>query len=463
MKNRLFLIAFLFLAGFFLWVKCNVDPVVIPTADPYQYVPFPSGFNYPVPRATLDQWVQARNMDSIRSHAWSIWAGLNQPTPYPDLKVWQTWHSIFEIVKNPPPTPDDPGNDDADAELPYPNYVPKYDCPPGNGKFLDVPLLLIANIYYNQATFDWITGKRLHHASTLDSLLNEGYTDIPQAPEGAVIVKHVYWPVSKKTDEYSILPMWDGPAGKDPLVYNGFETWDRAVAVTANPNPPETVSASYLHRVTNRENYHYRYDDMKTVNIDQFYHIKLDANTLGGLSDCDTCVINNCFNYAFNRDFEEGDYLVSLGMHMLTKEISDWTMQTVWWHDQPDTSRYAQNKPANIPPGPWQNYLISTAYFMATPSDPAGKPHFSYNPYIELVIPEKNRIRSNCQNCHVRAAFPVAGHPFFIADMIESPVTLPASGAYYYAIKEGYISPGDSIFDGLIRTDFNWSIPDRAE
>ncbi|MEL6671396.1 MAG: hypothetical protein AAFR61_04365 [Bacteroidota bacterium] len=470
MKSSLLLS--LTLAFLLLGAGCQPEKPEDETAGPLtpvlrsdEYTPIPAGFDYPLPQEQILGWVNAYDLDSIRNHAWNLWAGVNQLTASGE-KVWETWHPIYQVMP-PSPEPDTNGLPNLDPNnKTIPQYETKHPCKPGYGRFLNVPLILTANIFYNDKLINWIREKGLHRDAVLDSMLKAGMKEVPHAPHGAMIIKHVYWPVSKYKEEFSVLPMWDGPAGKDSNAYNGFETWDRAVALTMYKDVPDTVSGEYLWHVANREDFNYRYEKMSTVHMDRFYTFPLNQANLALLSESDKCIISNCFNQAFNRDMEEGDALVSLGMHILSKEIPDWAMQTAWWHDKPDApynQKYSANKPTNLPPGPWQNYVMSTAYFMSIPNAPGGEPHIAFSPYIECVIPEANRINSNCQNCHIRAAHPTAGKPFYIAHITGQEYEAPnIHGAFYDCGREGFISTDDPIFKGLIRTDFNWSIPDRS-
>jgi len=92
---------------------------------------------------------------------------------------------------------------------------------------------------------------------------------------------------------------------------------------------------------------------------------------------------------------------------------------------------------------------MCTAYDMEQPLEGNGTPHVCSNPYIELVIPETYRSVTNCQNCHIRGAFPAAE---VLTDVITQ-------DAHYDSERRGVIDWSDHIFDGLITTDFSWSIP----
>jgi len=471
---RYFIIFLAFLSVIFL-IQCGQNPSDASTETSAEigstasYVPFPHGFDFPTDRNTIDQWVAKQDVPAIREHAWKLWAGLSQPNA-DGIEIWRTWYNLNQIfdglsgaVGGTKHVPCDPRADSlAERYGLAPIYPENWQCGANKeGRFINtIDALLIFSVYYNQGAHDWIMRKDLHQKSTLTDWLEAGKTDIPHAPDTAMVVKPVFYPVKADPDAYTALPVWDGPGDRDPLAYNGFETWERAVAITTNPNPPPTVPVSYLHGLCNRDSFRYEFPTARTVSLDKFYALKLDKETLAKFSSGDSCVVNATFNYVHNRDFSEGDYLVTIGMHILSKEIEDWTMQTVWWHDKPDEGPFAADKPDDIPDGTWKNYLLTQAYYMAVPNRAAGAPHIAYNPYIELMVPEENRMRSNCQNCHRRA-----GNPLFPAIAVHPIGRKPPKwkpGAGYNPLQEGFIMDSDTIFDGVIRTDFNWAIPMNA-
>jgi hypothetical protein len=157
-----------------------------------------------------------------------------------------------------------------------------------------------------------------------------------------------------------------------------------------------------------------------------------------------------------------------MAMHVITKEMGDWTFQTFWWSPTPDTAPHADFRPPEVR-GVWANYLMCTAYSMVTPRTPSGGPHVCFNPYLEtdlgptkpftvggLVYPADPMAgtRSNCMHCHARAGWPalVAGDP--------------ASANLGRIANLGYIAPNDPYYAKIVKTDFLWSLifhaqPDR--
>jgi len=149
---------------------------------------------------------------------------------------------------------------------------------------------------------------------------------------------------------------------------------------------------------------------------------------------------------AYNRPFREGDYLALIAMHIMTKEQPAWTFQSLWWHDRPNDGPYAADRPPLSPlqaPGPWRHYLMTSTY--GIPAQPGGKTWpVAYNPYIELA--GDHPIRSNCMNCHHRAAWPGK----------QSSYEAPGGPGPLDIYK-----PGPSIFKVLL-LDSQWSMSNRA-
>ncbi len=497
MKNKYLITSFLALTVVFIITQCTQVrsvsqkesrlPVIQPDLEmdlEPGYAPFPKGFDYPQNYYALNHWIQSGNDSAIRRHAFGLFAGLNQTLP-DGRKIWQTWYPVTEVI-----SPDNKGveanfvpikkarqslatrglpdeEDQGASSPPWPLPLPQEFCKNlGSGKrFFFTSFIIIPGTFYNRAAKDWIQGKNLDKASALDNFQNAGKKNIPEAPSNSIIMKHVFWPVSGRTGDFTPLPVFDGDEGMDSLAYNGYATWKRAVAISAAQNPPARVdSLSYLYGYQNREAYQHTFYNVKTVGLDRFLTIKLTGEYIATLNEVDKCVLNNSFNHVFRRDYEEGDYIVSIGTHIMTKEIKDWCMQTAWWHDNPNQGPFAAQRPKDFPPGPWENYLMNTSYVMAIPNNAQGKPKVAYNPYIELTLPEQNRIHSNCQNCHMRAAWPMPEGSFKVVDLVgtKDPVFPKEATPFYHTMREGWIGEDDPIFNGLMRTDMNWGIPDRA-
>lgn len=186
--------------------------------------------------------------------------------------------------------------------------------------------------------------------------------------------------------------------------------------------------------------------------------------------DCsDRAIVNKAFYYVYNRGWEPGDYLVLIAMHVMTREMPGWTLQSFWWDNTPqaDGSKYAKQRdnvsnPQN--PSAFGNYLMASTYGMTDKDNPAEWP-VAFNPYIELAA--SHPIETNCRNCHLRAGFPSDN-----AELYSLGVDTTVAGhntAGYIQTRNGHtpttldtLTFRSVVFDSLVMVDFLWSISDRV-
>jgi hypothetical protein len=111
---------------------------------------------------------------------------------------------------------------------------------------------------------------------------------------------------------------------------------------------------------------------------------------------------------ALGRPLEAGDRLALVGIHVLAMEIKSGVWGTFWWHDQPGRGPFAADRPVGIA-GAWRNYLMDVAFDTTLPLGPDGAAKRCFNPWFEAKFPDGghgNGLKSNCVNCHSRAAYP---------------------------------------------------------
>lgn len=456
----------------------------------------PSGFGYPQSAATIQQWVSSRNIPAARGHGWGLFAGLMSESG--GKWVWRTWCTETQAFApagageaaasgapakphvdndrpmrmfkfgNGPNTGDEPINFKVAPlyRIPEPvaqKYVgSRCIVPPSstspvptlaNGtQFQNNGDVMIAGVIYNQPAYDWIRQKKLYDAATLQGMRpgSDQTAQMPPMPAGSISLKPMLWPI-KKTG-YTALPVWDNLT-EDYDRYSGFEVqsqWPRAVAVTPQwASEIATVDVSFLDLpgVTMGEKGPRigpnKYRQARTVGIDKFYSFQPD---LASLDECDKALLDASAYYAYGRMFEQGDSLALVAMHIITKEQPDWTFQSVWWSDRPGLGEYAADRPT-IPgaKGPWQHYLMTSTYGWTQPNNSKLWP-VAYNPYIELAA--DHPIKTNCGNCHLRAAWPNDGTGY------KAPGGPGALDVFSYN--------GQPIFNGLIGVDRLWSISDRV-
>lgn len=497
----------------------------------------PAGFDYPQSSTTVSGWVSSRNGDRQRLHAWCVFAGLNQGTtptwrkwgtstqafPY-QYNPWQGTDASGKLtaVKITDAAPinetrrkggDKVGGNDAIVN-PAPVYGvnqaivdnPKYkqclqkipDTSPqlyslkDGATFQSNGDILIAAVSYNQAALDNILNSKLYNAAVLNAKLppqaGSPSTAIAPFPSTSMVLKVMLWPVNGGGSTWTAvtaLPVWDWNANKPGSSsdgqYAGYEMqqfWKRAVAISSGPvaGSGGIQRVQFLYGVldpTGKNPLGPNVYDGNVVGLDRFYSRKYTDADLAALSDCDRAIIDASAYWTYNRAFQAGDSLALVAMHIMTKEQSDWTFQSAWWHpdarDCVNDTRFCGDRPASVPGGDttWKNYMITTTYGQTqksgqsnsyTPPSTVGPAWpVAYNPYIELAA--SHPITTNCMNCHHRAAWPPLASQNK-PDMNRTSSYLQSSPANPNALESFVTS--NPIFNGLTTVDSMWAVSDRA-
>ncbi|HAP59548.1 MAG TPA: hypothetical protein DCR93_08620, partial [Cytophagales bacterium] len=319
----------------------------------------------------------------------------------------------------------------------------------GNGKiFQNNGDVLIAGVVYDKSSYDWIRNKGLYDFEVLKKMLVDSTNAgkempyIPPFPETSIVLKPMLWPV--KASGYTPLPIFQAPCYDnsncppiDTMVnkYIGPEIktlWNQAVAITTSTPVEETTSVPFLYDVytdsSKKTSIHSTFDNAPVVSIDEFFSFHITKDIWDNMDCVDKAIINQSSNWIYNEDFNAGDYLVLVAMHIITKELdngNDWTFQSVWW-DNGTGGTY----PRDYMGGPskevletvaakgvdttaMRNYQLISTYGQTvreqrsdnfSPGQKAGDWPVAYNPYIELAA--AHPIETNCRNCHIRGAFP---------------------------------------------------------
>jgi hypothetical protein len=447
------------------------------------------GWDYPQAAATVEGWVARRNVVRTRVHGWSLWAALNQVVQGEPL--WRNWCTSTQAypyqydpsasAKARPATGDglaslgarraaltaasDPSINLAGPSYPVPSAPARCVIPTKTGSTLrDGPSfanntdILVAGVIYNPIAYASIVNQQLNVKKTLNGTPLTGPNrigNVELAP-GSVVLKPMMWPV--KATGYTALPVWTGKQ-QDGGRYAGYERkdiWNRAVAVTPDrAGGPSIVKVQLPLTGVKRPDgtlWGANTYDAQVVGLDRFYAYKPDV---GSLDPCDKAILDQSANAAYGRSFRSGDYLVMVAMHIATKEQPAWTFQSVYWSDRPNEgANSADRPPLPAARGPWRNYLMAATYGIPEASYGGRPPVWGvhFNPYIELAA--GHPISTNCMNCHMRGAFVPTGS---------------SGNATYLTTKNtddpgpiGVLAPNNPIFADLVKTDFQWSLPNRA-
>jgi len=353
--------------------------------------------------------------------------------------------------------------------------------------------IMIAAVSYNAAAFTNINNQQLYDAAVLTGQLPSATkgpsTSITPMPSTSIVLKVMLWPVAGGGPTWTsvtALPVWDWdqnkPGSSSDNQYAGYEMqkfWKRAAAISSGPvsGPARTQRVQFLYGVLdpNGNPLSSNTYDGQVVGLDRFYSKKYSQDDLNALSPCDRAILDASAYWTYNRAFAQGDSLALVAMHMVTKEQSNWTFQSAWWH--PDAQacannyRFCSSRPLSVPGGDttWQNYMITSTYGMLQQS---GNQNFyappgtiqppqvwpvAYNPYIELAA--SHPITTNCMNCHHRAAWP--------PDTTSKPVGSYPQSAYLQASPANpnaleYFVTSSPIFNGQLTVDSMWAVSDRA-
>jgi hypothetical protein len=446
----------------------------------------------------------------VREHGWKLWAGINQPDADGKWPIWYTWCNTTTAFAPPPPacplllgasTSSAParsggslirlnagvrGGEPGAKEIPvnvkevpcypiprqvkrdYPHATDPNVCGPNsicdglhfqfNGD------IMIATESLSQEAFDWIRGKSVYQQVTLDEWHNiTGAKDL-DLPQRYIVTKHMFWPV--KAGRLSAVPVWHDYHDGKFSGYAGYEKWPDLVAIDPRPSPPVGTKAavSYLHGIkTLQHPIDSTYTSCKnpkpfdtvhasaTVHgLNEFYYHQVTKDDWQSFNEADRAILNAASYWAYDEPFEPGDYLVTVAMHINTKEIPTWALQSVWWSDVPDAPPYASDRP-KMPSGttgPWDHYLLVDGYGIPDEHEPDRLP-VAFNPYIELV---SHKVGTDCNNCHMRAGWPAASQAGTASyQNPDCPISLEK------------FSPDNPCFKNYTRTDFQWIIPDRAK
>jgi hypothetical protein len=462
-------------------------------ADQVAYQPFPKGYGYLEPGEinALQDAVKRGNSIPTREHAWRLWAGIMQPANGMDWPVWYTWPNTkgaFAAAKAeaadtavateaaptrhmgrlgattlPPNTPNQPVYDVPPPVLKaYPNVTNPKNCngnPVCDGThFAFNGDIMIATESLSREGFDFIRDPQqpLYQKATLDKLYNKNDPSKRvhniNAPAAYVVTKHMYWPV--KAQGVTALPVWHDDFGPEYAGYAGYEVWGNAVGIDPSGKlVGRSVEVSYLYGIsqagTPKKPLPTITKKAKVYGLRDFYYHKVTQQDWDSFDDADKAILNASSYWLSNKPFGVGDYLVTMAMHINTKEIPSWGLQSVWWSDIPNRGPYAADRPklANAK-GPWEHYLLTEAYGIPEKNNPQQLP-VATNPYIELVT---HPVGTSCYTCHARAGWPVGASPNGTSYQNAACPDLRAS-----------LNPKSSCLSSFTLTDFQWIIPDRAK
>jgi hypothetical protein len=272
----------------------------------------------------------------------------------------------------------------------------------------------------------------------------------------SLVLKPVYQFIAG--DRVTALPTW---AGYDSAHSNNDtlptpETWLQGVAV--DPTGKLPLGSTIMMSVNGGKP-----QPLKVVHLSSFDYVKITQpmvdsfTTFVRLQGDYVGKDNKRDSLSLMAMVKPGNIALLMAMHVTGKEIPNWTWQTFWWSPTPADPQYGADRPKSIP-APWNNYLMKIAYEMTvSPTDTT--PRIAFNPYLETNLtgqfptptsPSWFGVQTNCMTCHRLAARGTAD----ASGNFNFPPYGPAQ----------LILPGDSsLFAGMTKTDFLWSVTFRAK
>ena len=464
--------------------------------------------------APPDRWqpFKPEERGLFRQHAWDVWVQTMQPLGE-EFEAWagwpmvRTWNTISQIMALADQTVASAPSAASPSEIvethrfhslarQFPNVesgsynyrsIPTVDdfgtvqCAGyysdmiGDGAFFQSNGdIMIPIESFSQPAFDYIKTNRL---SSSDGLAG---TEI-DFPQGTVITKQMLWPIMR--DQITVVPVWlvqsdsiwnnQFPESSNGL-YSGYEMWDSVIGIAPPGVSPEPV-----------DDYSYLFADLTPHNgakpiktpikvlleandvydLESFYFAPVSAKFLDHMSEADLALLNASSCFANGRQIQEGDYFLTVAMHVITKEVEPWTMQSAWLSTQGQSRDviYSADRTSATSQGPALNYLMTESSNIL---EEDGSLAIAVNPYIEGVI---HPLATSCRNCHTRASWPRKNTAFPDGATEQRHV---ANFPECYSLLSSLRLPNDPDISELEKqcygwkakmTDMSWSLADRVK
>lgn len=415
-------------------------------------------FSFPEDSLQIYNWLNKQDTVSITRHAWGIWAGLTAKTDQvyqgDTLRVFETWLGVKKLAAMSASGDDRGGCVQTKAkrtQLSVPNqfiHAQLFAAKKGITDTVSNNFQVYETVVYDPTAACFATQNLIFNQSTLDRYKNNGAIGrIPPFPNTAITTKPTYFAAKPDANGLIKVPVWLGTP--DPAKAFKYDIWGHYVYADISNSQPNNKNLTPV--TTNNPTK----EEIKqaTCNVTDFINFKLDKEMAAYLNE---------HQDKGSDQFKEGDYVLLIGMHVGTKEISNRTWQTYFWSYNaqnpfsPSSGFEAQLRPKEIK-GAAAHYAVSTAYAMVWPNQPINggtnkdvRPIISFNPYLEagfgpqvFSVPNvlnKNYqygVQTNCMSCHALAT---------------------ASGKIGYTTDQ-YISMDDrDLFTNEVQLDFAWSI-----
>ena len=424
--RALILLAFCFASAlvFLAWRNSArvMATAAVPAPQSVVYHPIPAGFDFPADQTALLEMRDTQNVSAIRKHTWMVFAGLTQPTESGEA-VWETWFSVNQAF-SPGAAPQGLAPQRIQRRFRNPR---QFSSPGRKAAPQAVGVSLLSFVLFNKEGFDHIRTNQLYKRDKLNQInqgFNTNHTQVEQReiqpfPREAVSLKTVWWLV--KPTGVTAMPIWDGTPAHPVSQPNPPASWSRFVAVDPTREQiPADERRDVMFGGQLKPNSH-------VVPLKSFYNFQITQNEIDAIRSV--------------RGFEQaqvGDFVALVAMHMTTKEIPDWLWATFWWHDEPNTGAFSNDRPDAVA-GVWRNYLMDATLSGDIPKAADSGPEITFNPWLENF---SNGSVSNCLTCHRRAVWPLVG---------------------FLPVTRGRLADNDPLFTTRTKLDFLWSVARESQ
>lgn len=488
MKDFKHLILIFIVSLFFMW-QCknssNTQHDVRSTLNSVNTTILPDpkipGFNFPENRNTIEQWINEVDTVSINRHAWGIWTALTMSSGQKDhdsipVLAYQTWKTPADLMqKKLTIEMQIPGAKEMRGLLEIPNQLghggkrfglaqrlknrKNFKLATGLQQNDTTMNEIMVTENYNSSCSAHIDSFKLFSKISLENMEKEKQKDIPEFPNSSISIKPTYKILAHEDYVNGLCAMnaWNGPSTDS----TGFseEKWKSKIYIDTTNQYGSNQNYSKSAKPTAN----------KIYNLKDFIYYRLSSTQAN--------TINTSVSNGYYRKVKARDFVILVGMHVTTKETVRWTWQTFWWSPDPEKPRSpssvytASYRPSQLKNAP-RHYALSSAYTFIFPNQPLtggnniGTSVIAYNPYLEssfaflgdsalrykaYVVTKGIKIannigdRSNCMSCHAMSNY-----------------NQDQNSKIKY-LGDTYIDKNDVRLKGFIKTDFLWSIADRAK
>lgn len=262
---------------------------------------------------------------------------------------------------------------------------------------------LLTFVHFNPPAARHVGAQGFARVPVLDALheraaVQGGRLALPALPADAMVTLSAWWPVA--ASGATPLPQWDGSGRRPGMGSNSYLGWQRVVAIVPRAET-RIAPLAFAGRVIGHP---------QPVALDRFVRVPVTpALALALAADSEASRLSGI---ALGRSIRAGDWLVLVGLHLMSAELPGGLWATWWWHDRARDDADSGAGATALPPL-WRNYRMDAAFDAVLPRETDGSPRACFNPWLDGGLPAMaaaggdDGTRSNCASCHARAGWPL--------------------------------------------------------